>query len=99
MQSSQALQQPSNATHHQQVASPEAARAAAEIEAQRHAKQVNDSEKTENRGIQDEEREKGNLQGREGETARADSEDTGQDPMPPKGSSEPGKGEELDLLA
>jgi hypothetical protein len=97
MQSSQALQQPSNTVHHQQVASPEAARAAAESEAQQHAKQVNESEKTENEGIREEE--EGNRRNREGESpsGRKKRISKGQDRT--KGASEPGKGERLDLLA
>ena len=56
MQSSQALQQPSNTVHQQQVASPDVAAAAAAVETGRQASQVNRQQRTEGKTIRKEER-------------------------------------------
>lgn len=53
LQGSHVLQQPSNLVHQQQVLAPVAAKAVAAMEAQQHATQVNDSNHTEGRTIQD----------------------------------------------
>lgn len=97
MQSSQALQQPSNTVHQQQIVSPEAARAAADNQAQQQAKQVTGSEKTENRGIREEEQANRQRRTARMPAARRDPNQKEQEESP-KGVSEPGKGDQLDLL-
>ena len=99
MQSSHALQQPSNAVHQQQTISPEAARAAADIEAQQHAKQVSESEKTENQALRDEKRAKGSRRNRKGDAAHSRNNETEPAGDALKGAPEQGKGGQLDLLA
>ena len=53
LQGSHVLQQPSNLVHQQQVQAPVAAKALAAMEAQQHTTQVNDTNQTEGRTIQD----------------------------------------------
>jgi hypothetical protein len=96
LQSSPALQQPSNAAHQQQVLSPEAARAAAAAKNDQHAHQVSQPENTEGRIIQD--HPGGKPQGkRDSKKEKLDPEtDSESKDMRPH---QPGSGDLIDIVA
>jgi hypothetical protein len=97
VQSSPVLQQPSNSVHQQQTQAPDAARAAAAIQAQRHASQVNQPDKSEGRTIQKEPKGKGRRDAGRGAPTKRDAAEA-EETQPTSRSSQTGSGNLVDIV-
>ncbi len=96
LQGSQVLQQPSNLVHQQQVQAPVSAKAIAAMEAEQHARQVNDSNQTEGRTIQD--RPGGGSSGRRNRKHEEAAVSSPEEPEKKGHVSPPGSGKLVDIV-